>query len=1391
MWDSHLPFRGSGALVSEARPALLLGVLVVALASAILCWPTSASAIENAVCASCHNTTMDTSVPAVNRDVACKSCHLGFVGSHPYHQVGANCGAACHPQWGDSLLTATPRYTDPASGAAFATATSKSTSAEELHIIHSVARWPANVISSASACSSCHAVAACTACHTGGIAASHGEHSASGDGTMTARAPWTGVVGYGVVGGDQSQRTAFEETNQCATAGCHALADTQAARPRFVEDYNHAIGGNPDDPMTASSAVSTTGTWRTRSNAAYSGNRMSYNNVGGSSFTATFTGSRVELVSDKDPYRGQAQVFIDEALVGTIDCYAPLSQLQSVVFARDVAQGSHTIRVSPTGERHASSRGAYVVVDAFNVYPTARGSVAPDCTSCHIAQEPEHDARPVHEIVLAASCLECHTGSNLMDIHATDAYGDPLGCIACHGTSDATVKAAVLAKDTDCSACHGSDHALDKAFCYGCHTPALRTYPGQLVADTHNHMTTALGRYGTLTSLVGSPVSTPECASCHRGHKGFWDSSAGNDFCFNCHAEGLDDSGWMPADTGGVAPFGWPGKNTFERTAHFQGPGRTDVIDSATDFNIGATLSNVAYSNGSLRLRDDLSIADGLYATMPLDNWGTNYGASITTWANYPLFVHGASAGWYWIPMTVDLGVPSNITATRVQSGYYGYGRMAQAIRVYTSDDNATWTLQGEIGTQGVDNPDIIKTFPLVTARYVRVEAGAWWDGVEEYPEASGVQLNPNRFEVRGAAPSGTWTSASRDISQPGSAISAVVSWAEDRPASADQTISASVSLDGGTNWSEWATVANGGTVPGLVGNDISLARIKYRVEMARGSASANQYLYGISTKIGIGSVNAAVTYPGSGAAPGSCANCHEVHGSSGAAGVRAVGNSLCFACHDAVGVSRQVGYAYEGRAAFEASAHGVNTCSGCHAPHGYNENPPNGTSTDALLAGSSNFAVCLRCHDSAANSANGTNIEQRFTMGSGNAFMGATSSMKHNVDPADWATDGTRVDCTNCHAPHSATATRALTDPDTGQPYLATVTDPSTTGVTLAPDKDTGIFEQNPGSNNGAGATTVLGALNTGSGPTNRRSLLLHFPMDSVPSTWTISSARLKIYTAAYAPQYLNYKVSPLTQAFDEGTGAGPGDLASVVGGASWNERTYGDGLWTGAGAGDWIAPGGDYDAATLGAQSTNSTWIDIECSAVINQMRQTGNKGLIVYVDGDATETLATAYTSEGLWSPQLELTFSGVPNRTVSDSATFCLKCHDGTAPDGVLMGARPALSSWPTDRHGSGVGAANDGSGYDIPGAVRPPFAYSSPAMQCSTCHDPHGSQTAYHLTSIDGKTEYSIASDGLGAQAFCSQCHEMPVHAGPQAEYYGYTHDGWKRCFGCHKHGANF
>jgi len=1378
---------GSGDPLGRRLGQTTVLAAVLALVTVALLLPATAFAADNTMCLSCHDEALGMSVPDVDRDVACKSCHLSFAGTHPFHQIGANCGAACHPGWGDSLLTATPTYTDPISGAAFASAVSKDLPASVLHVIHASPRWPATASAASSACASCHATAACVACHTGVVSDKHATHASSGNAAYDAEAPWSGTMGHGVVMGDQTQVSAAPDTNQCAAAGCHDLAGTQTRKPRLTEDYNYGIGTNPSDPSGTNAALTTSGIWRARASNVYTGARMSYNNVAGSEMAATVSGGRVEIVSDRDPYRGVAQVLVDGAVVGTFDGYAPTTSRQVTLYSVELTAGAHTVAVRPTGTRSSSARGTFVVVDAFRVYPATPGSIAPECATCHPDKADDHDALTVHDVTLASPCGECHE-ANLATEHALykAANGTQMGCKTCHGSLRNDVKTAVRTGDKACTACHGADHAVNKDFCYGCHTDSLRTYPGKTVAETHAHQTAIYGNWSTATYIPGSFYGVPECASCHRGHKGFWGSTSAeqNEVCFQCHTGGLENSYWDPWETGGVVPFKWPSKATWERTAHSQDVGETDLIKVDTDFDRGATYAGLEYTSNALSVQETRNMVEGLPAVMsPAASAGGDIGPIITTWANYNRFLYTTYGNWYWVSATIDLGAARAVNGARSQTGAYypDPSTFAQAVHVYTSNDNVNWTFAGGTGTQGVPNRDIKTTFTPVIARYVRVYTGSYKQANSDF--GPGWEINMNRIEVYEPVASGTWTSSVRDIGQEGTATSAKVTWSESRPASAEQTISASVSLDGGATWGAWNKVTNGGTIPGLVGIDITNARLRYRVEMKRTAASEDQFLYYLKTRISRATGNALGSYPDSGAPVGSCANCHEVHGSAGTGAVRKAGNELCFTCHDAPGITREADYMYKGRAAYEASGHGSKSCESCHASHGWADNMNTGYNIPAMLDNSSyygEYGLCLKCHNSAANSANGISIQSRLASGDKN--------QKHNLNSSEWSTDSTRLECTDCHVVHTATGQYSLRDPDTLAPAANTVPDPFITGKVIYPDKDAGIFSKYPKSNSG-GSTEILVHGQTQEGNTDFRSMLIRFPLESVPETWTISSAKLTLYTKNFIGYYMPWSLNPVTRAWDEGYGTSVFTDYDVDG-ATWNEWTYGDGAWTGSGPTDWAVPGGDIETATVATTGSGGKYVQFDATAVINRLRQTGNFGMLISSPGDPAGHGNWVYSSESLYPPKLELTFSGVPQRMIPDGAAFCMSCHDGSPPRDVKLGtATWQVNGWATDSHGFGIGAIGNSANMDAYGAINKPFKYGQDPLACSYCHDPHGSSTAFHLTSLDRKTSYNIAADGYGAKQFCAQCHELPWHAGHDQASAGYNPATYDRCFNCHKHGA--
>ncbi|HYO43882.1 MAG TPA: fibronectin type III domain-containing protein [Candidatus Limnocylindrales bacterium] len=100
----------------------------------------------------------------------------------------------------------------------------------------------------------------------------------------------------------------------------------------------------------SAAAVTYRGSWRTGSSAVYSGGTTRYARSGGSTATHRFTGRAIALVSTVARSRGRARVYVDGALVQTIDLWAPATATRRVVWKRSWATSrTHTIRIVVLG----------------------------------------------------------------------------------------------------------------------------------------------------------------------------------------------------------------------------------------------------------------------------------------------------------------------------------------------------------------------------------------------------------------------------------------------------------------------------------------------------------------------------------------------------------------------------------------------------------------------------------------------------------------------------------------------------------------------------------------------------------------------------------------------------------------------------------------------------------------------------------------------------------------------------------------------------------------------------------------------------------------------------------------------------------------------------------
>ena len=65
---------------------------------------------------------------------------------------------------------------------------------------------------------------------------------------------------------------------------------------------------------------------------------------------------------------GKANVYIDGAFKGTVDCYSTTTGWRYRIWeSATLTRGSHYIYIKPTGTKRAASTGTAVVVDALDV----------------------------------------------------------------------------------------------------------------------------------------------------------------------------------------------------------------------------------------------------------------------------------------------------------------------------------------------------------------------------------------------------------------------------------------------------------------------------------------------------------------------------------------------------------------------------------------------------------------------------------------------------------------------------------------------------------------------------------------------------------------------------------------------------------------------------------------------------------------------------------------------------------------------------------------------------------------------------------------------------------------------------------------------------------------
>jgi hypothetical protein len=536
----------------SGRPMAVIAMATVLVAMAVgVAGAATLPYTENAECLECHsgsgaavskvNFAED---PPVVRSSACKKCHWEAAGTHPFHMATWNCGS-CHPGWGVTNFSAIPKVYSPALDAYFFSAASASIDTDTLHIIHANPRWIAGVVKNGRQCGSCHSAAACTACHDSG-AIDPGTHALhTWDAGLAG--PWPGTepssmtFGSGTTPGNEYERN-VNGALACSNGTCHDIA-SGATMPVLVEDGNASVVYAP--------------AWGRSSTTGYTGNTYRISNGLGARADYTFTGQRIEYVTDRGPYRGMVKVYIDGTLKATVDLYAAAVEKQYVGYLSDLlSPGPHTITIEVTRTKNALSRDYFVVMDAFRVFPRVTVTRA-SCITCHapdtftgssVDRSGDHGA-PVdkHTPVSSAFCTKagCHTTyTNIANGHG--AKGDT--CNTCHENSVLTDVGHLPYKfktgvTMECQTCHNASLAdlgakTGNPFDYT--NPHGGKHELNLAASNYNNTTVAgctnagAGCHGA--SQVSTDIVTyhTDKTSCYSGKCHTSGDKAGHNQPFTC-----------------------------------------------------------------------------------------------------------------------------------------------------------------------------------------------------------------------------------------------------------------------------------------------------------------------------------------------------------------------------------------------------------------------------------------------------------------------------------------------------------------------------------------------------------------------------------------------------------------------------------------------------------------------------------------------------------------------------------------------------------------------------------------------------------------------------------------------------------------------------------------
>ena len=86
-----------------------------------------------------------------------------------------------------------------------------------------------------------------------------------------------------------------------------------------------------------------------------------------SSVTFTIRGSSFQWITNRGPNQGQADVYVDDKFIVTVDLYFPTQKWQQAILINRLGQGNHTVKIVVLGQHNSASGGNTIVFDGILV----------------------------------------------------------------------------------------------------------------------------------------------------------------------------------------------------------------------------------------------------------------------------------------------------------------------------------------------------------------------------------------------------------------------------------------------------------------------------------------------------------------------------------------------------------------------------------------------------------------------------------------------------------------------------------------------------------------------------------------------------------------------------------------------------------------------------------------------------------------------------------------------------------------------------------------------------------------------------------------------------------------------------------------------------------------